>query len=78
MRPVERLTDRDMELLEWLVEGFANRQIAECMGASVQVTKNRVSNIFGKTGMSSRGELALYALQKLHIFPRSIPDKLMR
>jgi DNA-binding NarL/FixJ family response regulator len=39
-----------------------NRDIADQLGLSEQTVKNHLSHIFDKVGVSSRLELALYAI----------------
>jgi two-component system nitrate/nitrite response regulator NarL len=60
--PVSRLTRREMEIIGVVVEGATNKDIAATFGVSEQTVKNHLSNIFDKLGVSTRLELALYAL----------------
>ncbi len=62
-RPVFDLTEREQEILELLVDGLANRQIAETLYVSESTVKFHVSNIFSKLGVSSRTEAVSRALQ---------------
>lgn len=57
------LTPREREILNGITEGLANRDIAERLGLSEQTVKHHLSSIFDKTGMSSRLELALFAVR---------------
>ncbi len=45
-----------------VLEGASNREIAQKLGLGEQTVKNHLSNIFDKLGVSSRLELALYAV----------------
>src|SRR3954447_21781052 len=56
------LTAREREVLGLLAEGMANKQIATALGISVRTVTVHVSNLFRKTGASSRTEAALWAL----------------
>ncbi len=53
---VEELTDREMEVLELLAEGLANKQIALELEISEHTIKFHVSSIYTKLGASNRTE----------------------
>lgn len=52
----EELTDRELEVLELLAEGIANREIATRLGISEHTVKFHISSILGKLSASSRTE----------------------
>lgn len=56
------LTPRELEVVGCIVEGFSNRDIAKQFGLSEETVKRHLSNIFDKTGVSTRLELALFAI----------------
>ena len=56
------LTPREMEVVGAIVEGCTNRDIARSFGLSEETVKRHLSNIFDKTGVSTRLELALFAI----------------
>jgi two-component system, NarL family, nitrate/nitrite response regulator NarL len=56
------LSDREMEIVYLVAQGFGNREIGEKLFISEQTVKNHVHNIFDKLGLSARLELALYAI----------------
>ncbi|MEQ1758432.1 MAG: response regulator transcription factor [Vicinamibacterales bacterium] len=58
------LTAREKEIVAAIVEGANNRDIATSLGISLQTVKHHLSNIFDKTGVSTRLELALLAVRK--------------
>lgn len=56
------LTLRERQLIAELAAGATNADIARTLGLHPQTVKNRLSAIFDKLGVSSRLELALYAV----------------
>lgn len=56
------LTPREMEVVSCIVEGCSNRDIARQFGLSEETVKRHLSNIFDKTGVSTRLELAMFAI----------------
>jgi DNA-binding NarL/FixJ family response regulator len=56
------LTRREVEVLRRIVDGCSNRDIAGQFGLSEETVKRHLSNIFDKVGVSTRLELALFAL----------------
>lgn len=55
------LTRREREIIRAILEGCANRTIAQRFGTTEQTVKNQLSAIYDKVGVSSRLELALTA-----------------
>ncbi len=58
------LTARELEIVASIVAGASNRDIADRLGISLQTVKHHLTNVFDKTGASSRLELALLALRQ--------------
>jgi len=56
------LTKRELQIVAALVAGLSNRMIAEEFKISEDTVKHHLSNIFYKLNVSSRLELAVYAL----------------
>ncbi|WP_252263642.1 response regulator [Paracidobacterium acidisoli] len=56
------LTPREMEVVGCIVEGCSNRDIARQFSLSEETVKRHLSNIFDKTGVSTRLELAMFAI----------------
>jgi len=56
------LTPRELEVVGCIVEGCSNRDIAKQFSLSEETVKRHLSNIFDKTGVSTRLELALFAI----------------
>jgi two-component system nitrate/nitrite response regulator NarL len=57
-----RLTPRELEVTIAVANGASNREIAQQLSISQQTVKHYLTAIFDKTGMSTRLELALYAI----------------
>jgi len=62
-RPGPRLTPREQEALELLVDGLSNRQIARRLSISEHGAKRHVANILGKLNCSNRTLAAAIALR---------------
>jgi len=60
--PAATLTRREIQVALAVLDGASNREIAQKLGLGEQTVKNYLSNIFDKLGVSSRLELALYAV----------------
>jgi len=58
------LTPRELEIVSAVVAGYANREIAEYFKISEDTVKHHLSNIFDKLGVSTRLELALFAVNQ--------------
>jgi DNA-binding NarL/FixJ family response regulator len=56
------LTARELDVVESIVSGFTNREIAGKYSISEQTVKHHLRNIFDKVGVSNRLELALFAI----------------
>ena len=61
--PTYDLTDREHEILTWMVEGLSNTAIAEKLVVSQSTVKFHVSNILSKLGVASRTEAVALALK---------------
>lgn len=62
--PGNQLTERELEVLKWMVEGLNNNEIAERLVVSLGTVKFHVSNIFQKLGVNSRVEAVKAALKQ--------------
>jgi DNA-binding NarL/FixJ family response regulator len=58
------LTQREIEIVEAITAGDSNREIAVKLDISLQTVKHHLTNIFDKTGTSTRLELALFAIRQ--------------
>lgn len=58
------LTPREGEVVHLLAEGMSTREISLKVGVTEHTIRNYLSNIYDKIGVSSRVELALYAITR--------------
>ena len=58
------LTERQREILGAVVQGLNNREIARQFAISEHTVKHHLTQVFNKTGVSTRLELALLATQQ--------------
>jgi NarL family two-component system response regulator LiaR len=62
-QPSYDLTEREMEVLNLVVQGHSNQQIANSLVISVATVKAHISSILSKLGVSSRSEASAYAIK---------------
>jgi len=58
-----RLTNRETEVLRFLVQGLANKEIAARMDISESSVKNTIQQLFAKTEVRTRAQLVRVALE---------------
>lgn len=61
-RVLGRLTPKELQIVALVSKGSKNRDIAALLGTTEQVIKNYLRNIYDKTGVSDRLELAVFTL----------------
>ncbi|HEY4690892.1 MAG TPA: response regulator transcription factor [Anaerolineae bacterium] len=61
--PAESLTQREIELLQLIVDGLSNKAIGERLGLSENTVKYHIKNILQKLGAQNRTEAAAHALR---------------
>jgi Response regulator containing a CheY-like receiver domain and an HTH DNA-binding domain len=59
----DEFTERELEVLRLLSEGLTDREIAGKLFLSVTTVRFHINNLLGKTGLSSRTELAVRAVR---------------
>jgi DNA-binding NarL/FixJ family response regulator len=63
-QPLERLTERELEVLRLVAEGLANKSIADRLAISERTARTHVSNLLAKLGLTSRTQAALLAVRE--------------
>ncbi len=61
--PFHPLSNREMEVLECVVRGLSNKEIAGLLGISHQTVKNHVTSILRKFSVEDRTQAVVYALK---------------
>jgi DNA-binding NarL/FixJ family response regulator len=61
--PVERLSDRELEVFRYIGKGFGTREIAEKLFLSVKTVETHREHIKAKLKLANKGELLRYAVQ---------------
>ena len=63
------LSPREMDVIQLVVQGYKNKDIAEKLFISEKTVKNHLSAVFNKMGVSDRLEMTLYVFEK-RLFPQ--------
>jgi DNA-binding NarL/FixJ family response regulator len=73
--PLERLTPREREVLDYLVEGIGRREAAERMHLSAHTVRSHLQNLMGKLGVHTTLEAVAVARQAQfgEARPRAVP-----
>lgn len=61
--PAQELTDREIEILRLVAQGYGNRQIADALFLAEGTVKNHLSSILTKLGTRDRTNAVLKAIQ---------------
>jgi len=62
--PFHPLSEREMEVLNCVVSGMSNKEIAASLGISHQTVKNHITSILRKFGVDDRTQAVVYALKR--------------
>ena len=57
------LTDRELQVLKLIAQGFTNREISYQLSISESTTENHIHNIYKKLGISNRAQAVVHAFQ---------------
>lgn len=60
---IEKLTEREVEVLRLIGQGHTNRQIADALNLSVRTVEYHRANLMSKLGLNSRADLVRYAAE---------------
>ncbi len=60
----EPLTERELEILKFIAQGYANQEIADILVVSERTVRTHVSHILSKLHLANRTQAALYALRE--------------
>jgi DNA-binding NarL/FixJ family response regulator len=60
----EVLSRRELDVLEWVVKGYSNKQIARELSIDETTVKTHLHRIFEKLNVRDRTQAAIYALQR--------------
>jgi DNA-binding NarL/FixJ family response regulator len=71
-RLIEKLTERELEVLGHVAAGARNREIAENLSVSTKTVEFHLGNILGKLGARSRTEAVVRAWQLDLLAPPSL------
>src|SRR5579859_2949749 len=63
-RTYEELTPREVEVLQQLAKGLANKEIADVLNITENTTKGHLKNIIGKLRVADRTEAVTAAIQR--------------
>jgi DNA-binding CsgD family transcriptional regulator len=59
MNPLHRLTERELEIVHWVAEGFYDREVAARLGYSTATIKANLGCAMRKLGVRNRVEAAV-------------------
>ncbi|MDO8682674.1 MAG: response regulator transcription factor [Armatimonadota bacterium] len=60
---LEKLTERERQVMDLLIHGYTNKEIAERLSVSKKTVETHRANLFAKLLVKTRAELVRYAIQ---------------
>lgn len=73
-KQTDELSEREREVLELLVKGKSNREIAEALVVTENTVKTHLTNILTKLHLQNRIQAAVYAVTQGLVIPQSRED----
>jgi two-component system, NarL family, nitrate/nitrite response regulator NarL len=70
---LKNLTDREQEIIKWLIQGMTNKEIAGKLGITDKTVKKHFSNIFNKLGVHRRSQILSIRLGATRPNPKALP-----
>ncbi|MCS7039024.1 MAG: response regulator transcription factor [Anaerolineae bacterium] len=67
--PIERLTERELEVLRWVAKGYPDKAIARELNIAEGTVKKHLTDIFDKLGVRNRAQATAMAYE-LGLLPR--------
>jgi len=71
------LTPRELDIISKIANGRSNKEVGEEFSISERTVKHHLTNIFGKVGVSSRLQLALFAVNH-HLMTDQPPSMVLQ
>ena len=68
------LSDREREVVNLIVQGCTNREIAEALVIAEGTAVRHVANIPNKLGLHSRAQVAVWAVQRTQPYQARAPE----
>ena len=68
----EQLTNREIEVLELMVQGLSNKQIGDALSITGRTVKNHVSNILAKLHLQNRVQAVVHAVREGLVGEKSV------
>lgn len=59
MTPIDHLTKREQEVLEWLARGLTNRTIGDRLSLAENTVEHHLKHIYQKLGVKTRAEAGM-------------------
>ena len=60
---VEKLTERELDVLQYMARGYSNQEIAKLMTVTAATVHSHVSHILSKLNVASRTQAVVYAMR---------------
>lgn len=77
-RRLERLTPREMEILQLMAEGRSSQRIAGTLGMSPHTLRTHVQNVLTKLGVHSKLEALVAAIKHEKVRPETVDEEVAR